>query len=72
MIQYTVTEYDMEDYEMFRATLTDEAAADLLDQISDGWIGSYSFTGAEGDFERFTLHMALARGAEALRGRSES
>lgn len=72
MRQYTVTEYDMEDYEMFLATLTDEAAAELLDRISDDWIGSYSFTGAEDDFERFTLHVALARGAEALRGRSES
>ena len=72
MIQYTVTEYDMEDYEMFRATLTDEAAADLLDQISRGWIGRYIIDGTERDFDLFTLHVALARGAEALRGRSES
>lgn len=67
MRQYTVTEYDMEDYDDFMNSLNNEKAADILERIDDGWIGSHSFTGDESDFERYTLHMALQYAANKLR-----
>ena len=68
MRQYTVPEYDIEDYDNFMNSLNDEKVADILDRISDSWIGKYSFTGDENDFEKYALHMALQYAANKLRG----
>ena len=67
MQTYTITTYDPEDYKNFRKTLNNEKAADILERIESGWIGGYSFTGTESDFDLFTLHAALDYAIDVLR-----
>ena len=66
MKQYTVTEYELEDYEDFRDNLTDEKAIELLERISRGWLPDYNFTGTEDDFDNYCLHKAIDKAIEAL------
>ena len=71
MRQYTVTEYEQEDYEDFKRNLTNEQAIQLLESISRGYLPDYSFTGTENDFEYYCLHQAIYRAIDALQERSE-
>ena len=66
MRTYTVTEYEKEDYDNFINSLNNEKAVALLERIDAGWIGGYSFTGEEDDFDRFTLHKALQYAMDKL------
>lgn len=69
MTEYTVREYDKEDYEVARETMTDEKALELVERIDRGWLPDYNFTGKEDDYENYLLHMALNRAEDALRER---
>lgn len=66
MRTYTITEYDMEDYDNFRDNITIEETITLLRHINRGYIGDYCFTGDEYDFDRFKLHIALDNAIQAL------
>lgn len=66
MKTYTVTEYDMEDYNKARDDMTDEEAVNLLKRIERGWIPDYNFDGTESDFDNYKLHMALYKAIDVL------
>ena len=66
MKTYTVTEYDMEDYNKARDDMTDEEAVNLLKRIQRGWIPDYNFDGTKSDFDNYKLHMALYKAIDVL------
>lgn len=45
MRTYTVTEYDMEDYENYRNNLTTQDVINTLKRINRGYIGDYNYSG---------------------------
>lgn len=67
MRQYTVTEYEKEDYNKAREEMTNEEAIDLLRMIERGWIPDYNFSGSEDDFDNYKLHVALYKAIDLLR-----
>lgn len=67
MIQYTITEYNKEDYEKFSDEMTDDKCIELLKKIERGWLPDYNFTGSEHDFEAYTLHQALFRAIDLIK-----
>lgn len=71
MRQYTVTEYEQEDYDDFKRNLTSKKAIEFLERISRGYLPDYNFTGTENDFEYYCLHQAIYRAIDALQERSE-
>lgn len=72
MRQYTVTEYEWEDYEDFKRNLTSEQAIALLERISRGYLPDYNFTGTEDDFDDYCLHQAIYKAIGALEERSDN
>ena len=66
MREYTIREYDKEDYEEFINNLTNEETIALLDRISSGWLPDYNFSGSENDFENYRLHSAIYRAIEII------
>ena len=72
MRQYTVTEYEKEDYEDFKRNLTSEQAIELLERISRGYLPDYNFTGTENDYEYYCMHQAIYKAIGALAGRSDN
>lgn len=72
MKQYTVTEYEQEDYEDFKRNLTDKHAIQLLERISRGYLPDYNYTGKEDDFNYYCLHQAIYRAMAALEERSDN
>lgn len=72
MRQYTVTEYEQEDYEDFKRNLTSEQAIALLERISRGYLPDYNFTGTEDDFDDYCLHQAIYKAIGALEERSDN
>lgn len=72
MRQYTVTEYEREDYEDFKRNLTSEQAIGLLERISRGYLPDYNFTGTEDDFDDYCLHQAIYKAIGALEERSDN
>lgn len=71
MKQYTVTEYEMEDYDDFKNNLTDKKAIELLERISRGYLPDYDFIGTENDYDNYCLHQAIYRAITALEERNE-
>lgn len=71
MRQYTVTEYEVKDYQDFKNNLTDEHTIALLKRISRGWIPDCNFSGTEQDFQNYCLHLAIDRAIDALTERSK-
>lgn len=71
MREYTVKEYDPEDYENFKTNLSNEQAIELLKRISRGYLPDYNFIGTEDDFDYYCLHQAVYRAIEALEGKSD-
>ena len=45
MRSYTVTKYEMDDYENARNNMSDSEAVELLNRIDRGYIPDYSYTG---------------------------
>ena len=72
MRQYTVTEYEQEDYEYFERNLTNKKAIEFLERISRGYLPDYNFTGTEDDFDNYCLHQAIYKAIEALEERSDN
>lgn len=71
MRQYTVTEYEQEDYEYFERNLTNKKSIEFLERISRGYLPDYNFTGTEDDFDNYCLHQAIYKAIEALEERSD-
>ena len=72
MRQYTVTEYEQEDYEYFKRNLTSEQAIELLERISRGYLPDYNFTGTKDDFDNYCLHKAIDEAIGALEERGDN
>lgn len=68
----TICIYDMEDYDNARDTMTLEDIVEYLAHIQRGYVGSYSFSGDEDDFERYKLQIAMSKAIEIIRELAES
>lgn len=66
MRQYTVTEYEMEDYDNFKENLTTEDVVNGLNYIARGYIPDYNFTGSESDFEAYKNQMIMRKAIELI------
>lgn len=73
MLEYTVKEYEKEDYDQQRCdvyTMPREELADSIRGIARGWLPDYNFTGKEDDFDAHKLQMIMCRVAEILESES--
>lgn len=66
MKEYTVKEYDREDYYNFRENLTIPQTIELLKRIQRGHIPDYNFDGSEEDFDNYCLQMAMYKAIKIL------
>ena len=66
MREYTVREYDREDYYNFRENLTIPQTIELLKRIQRGHIPDYNFDGSEEDFDNYCLQMAMYKAIKIL------
>lgn len=64
---YTVREYDMEDYEAARDSMTLDDVVKYLAYVKRGYVPDYNFTGNEDDFERYLLHTAICKAIEIVK-----
>ena len=72
MIEYTVRNYDMADYENAKKSMTPDDVINCLEYIKRGYVPDYNFTGSEDDFERYKLHMAICKAIEIIKDSAES
>ena len=61
--------YTMGDYNNAKTMNVEEVIDNLL-YAKRGFIGNYSFTGDELDFERYKIHMAINNAVDLLRNLS--
>lgn len=64
MREYTVKEYDKDDYDRQELEVNSMSKSELageVDSIMFGHLGDYNFTGKEWDFELHRKHMVLYR-----------
>lgn len=66
MKEYTVREYDKNDYDIGRDSMTIKDAIVRLERIKRGWIPDYNYTGEESDYEAYLDHMAMRKAIDAL------
>ena len=66
MRTYTVTEYEMEDYDIFQDSLTKEDVMNGLRSIARGWLPDYNYTGTKDDFNYFKNHAIVNKAIELL------
>ena len=59
-------EYTQADYTDMKEMSTEEVIDNLL-YIKRGYIGKYTFTGDEIDFERYNMHMTINNTVDLLR-----
>lgn len=69
MREYTVREYDMEDYEYIRDNITDEEIISILEYIEGGYIPDWNFSKTENDYENYKLHIALWKAIDAIKAK---
>lgn len=67
MRTYTVTEYEMSDYDEYKENITIDNIIDSLEYVKRGYISDYNYTGEEDDFEVFKIHMAIRKVVELLK-----
>lgn len=67
MREYTVREYDMEDYDIGRDNMTIADIIARLESIDRGWLPDYNYTGKEDDYEAYLNHVAMWKAVEALK-----
>ncbi len=66
MRTYTITEYEMSDYDEYHDNLTIDEIISNLEFIKRGYIGDYNCTGEEADFELYKLHASIYKAIELL------
>lgn len=67
MREYTVREYDKDDYDIGRDSMTITDIIDHLERIKRGWIPDYNYTGEESDYEAYLDHMAMRKAIDVLK-----
>ena len=65
MRKYTITEYEMEDYNSYNPDI--EEIISNLKHIKRGYIGDYNFTGEEDDYNLYKLHHSIYKTIEILK-----
>lgn len=68
MIEYTIREYDMDDYDIQRDKIDNmtKELAEVIRGIARGWLPDYNFTGEECDFDNHKGQMIMSRVARLL------
>ena len=69
MREYTVREYDKDDYDIGRDSMTDADAIARLESINRGWLPDYNYTGDESDYEAYLNHVAMWKAIDVLKDR---
>ena len=69
MREYIVREYDKEDYDIGRDSMTITDAITRLESIDRGWLPDYNYTGNESDYEAYLNHVAMRKAIETLKDR---
>lgn len=67
MKEYIVREYEMEDYDEYKHSLTAEEVLNQLETIERGWLPDYNYGKSEDDFERFKLHQAIFKAIDVIK-----
>ena len=67
MREYTVVEYDAEDYDKLRDNMTVEEAIEELENIQKGWF-PYDFDGSERDYSNYKKNVAIDKAISAMKG----
>lgn len=67
MKEYTVKEYEFDDYKAAKDAMTKDDIVDILEYIKRGYIPDYNYTGSEDDFERYKMHVAISKAIEAIK-----
>ena len=67
MKEYTVKEYEIDDYKSAKDAMIKEDIVDILEYIKRGYIPDYNYTGSEDDFERYKMHIAMSKAIEAIK-----
>ena len=67
MREYTVREYDQDDYDIGRDGMTIADTITRLERIKRGWIPDYNYTGKEDDYEAYLNHVAMRKAIDALK-----
>lgn len=67
MKEYTVKEYEFDDYKAAKDAMTKDDIVDILEYIKRGYIPDYNYTGSEDDFERYKMHVAISKVIEAIK-----
>ena len=69
MREYTVREYDREDYDIQKELIKEMSRQELADsvrEIARGWLPDYNFTGEESDYDNYRYQMIMRRAAEII------
>lgn len=72
MREYTVREYDEEDYRKVVTEMTDDKIVDLLDLIDRVYLPDFNYSGSENDYESYRLHVAMHMAINKLKGAEEN
>lgn len=67
MREYTVREYDKDDYDIGRDSMTIDDAISHLKRIDRGWLPDYNYSGEEDDYEAYLNHVAMRKAINALK-----
>lgn len=67
MKTYTITEYEIEDYDNFKNNLTKEKIIKGLASIARGWLPDYNYSGTEDDFYNYKNHAIINKAIELLK-----
>lgn len=66
MRNHTLVTYDKTDYDNVRKNMSRQEIIDLLNEIGDKRLPSYSLNGDAVDFDVYKLHIALDKAIEVL------
>ena len=67
MKTYTITKYEMSDYNEYEENITVDEIVNKLEYAKRGYIGDYNYTGDEWDFELFKIHAAISKAVKLLK-----
>ena len=67
MKTYTITKYEMSDYDEYEENITIDEIVNKLEYAKRGYIGDYNYTGDEWDCELFKIHAAISKAVKLLK-----
>ena len=68
---YTVKEYEFEDYNTVKNSLSKKELCEILRYIKNTYVPDSHLTGTEEDFENHRLQMAMYKAIDYISGRNE-